>query len=248
MTNGYKNECEFAKSINNKKYCDLNDNLKRFIKFIFNDVKDNDILKCKRYKTRDKADVFIRLNNITRNISIKSGIGVSVHEEPINSFIDFLREMNFRKSIIEYLLLYHYGDLTIDGSGETRLFASDLKEKYEEEIKIMNKYFNHKNIIKSFVIRCLFEGTNCKNKADYIYYGNPLDGVYASKEELINYFCNNKASEIKSPHFSCITYQNWNRNIARNPKLESHRYYCQFKWPTIIDDLKKIRENNNLCN
>ena len=244
MTKGYKNECDFAKSINNKKYSELNDNIKTFIKFIFNDIKDNDILVCKRYKTYDKADVYIRLNNIIKNISIKSGIRVSVHAEPINSFVDFLQKMNFRKSIIEFLLLYHYGDFTLDGSGKIRLPASELKERYEKEIKIMNKYFNHKNIIKKFVIRCLFEGISKQNQADYIYYGNPLNGIYASKEELINYFCNNKAGEIKAPHFSSITYQNWNRNIIYNPKLESHRYYCQFKWPSIIEDLKKIREIN----
>ena len=93
------------------------------------------------------------------------------------------------------------------------------------------------------ILRCLFEGINKKNIADYIYYGSTVEGVYASKDEIIKYMCNNMANEIIAPHFSYLIYQNWNRNIVYNIKLESHRYYCQLKWPSISEDLKKISEN-----
>ena len=245
MTKGYQNEVNFVKAINNKKYRNLNPNMKEFVRFIFNDIKDEDIIECKRYRTYDKADVYIKLNNTIKNISIKSGTRVSVHAETINSFVIFLNEINIRENIINYLLLYHFGDFTKDGTGNIRMPASELKEKYRREIKIFNKYVNYKNIIKKVIVRCLFEGTIKKNKADYIYYGNVLNGLYASKEEIINYFCDNKATEIISPHFSYLIYQNWNRNIIYNPKLENHRYYCQFKWPSIVEELTKIRNIND---
>ena len=241
MTNGYKNECNLAKAINSKKYCNLCDNLKGFVKFIFNDVKENDILYCKRYRTYDKADLYIKLNDQIKNISVKSGYRVSVHAEKINSFVSFLKRININENIIDYLLLYHYGDNTLDGNGSTRLPAKELKELYSKEIKIFNKYMNHRNIIKKIVIRCLFGGTTEKNTADYIYYGSLEDGLYASKDEIIEYFCNNKTPEILAPHISYLIYQNWNRNLGYNKKLESHRYYCQFKWPSIEADLQKIR-------
>lgn len=241
MTKGYKNEIDFTVAINRKKYCKLDNNMKEFIKFVFNDIKDDDVLESGRYGTYDKADVFIKLNNTTKNISIKSGMRVSVHAEEINDFVSFLKSIKINEKIIDYLLLYHYGDFTTDGTGNVRLPAKELKDKYEKEIRIFNKYVNYKNIIKKVVIRCLFEGASGENSADYIYYGYPPNGMYASKEELIDYFCSNRAPEIIAPHFSYLIYQNWNRNIVYNPKLESHRYYCQFKWPTIEDDLKKIR-------
>lgn len=241
MTKGYKNECDFADSINNKRYCDLCDNMKEFIKFIFNDIKDDDVLECKRYCSYDKADVYIKLNNVIKNISIKSGLRVSVHAEKIDSFVKYLKTMNIKEDIIKYLLLYHYGDFTLNGTGSVRVPAKELKEKYEREIKIFNKYVNYKNIIKKVIIRCLFEGTTKKNIVDYIYYGYVPNGIYASKEEVIDYLCNNRAPEIIAPHFSYLIYQNWNRNITYNPKLESHRYYCQFKWPSIEEDLQNIR-------
>jgi len=243
MTNGYKNECAFAKAINKKKYKNLSEKYKEFIKFIFNDIKANDILECKRYMTTDKADVYIKLNDVIKNISIKSGIRVSVHAERIESFTKFLKDIHINEHIINYLLMYHYGDFTLDGSGITRLPAKDLKERYEKEIRIFNKYVNYKSIIKKIIQRCLVEGTSRVNTADYIYYVD--ENLYASKEEIIDYMSNNKAQDIIAPHFSYLIYQNWNRNIIYNPKLESHRYYCQLKWPSIIDDLKIIRLNNS---
>ena len=244
MTNGYQNEVNFAAEINKKKYCDLNDNMKNFIKFIFNDVKNDDVLECKRYKAKCKADVYIKLNNVIKRISIKSGMRVSVHAEPINDFILFLKSINISNNILKYLLLYHYGDFTTDGSGNVRLSASELKERYENEIRIFNKYVNYRNIIKKVIIRCLFNGKSNINTADYIYYGYVPNGIYASREEIIDYFCNNIVSTIKAPHFSYLIYQNWNRNIIYNTKIESHRYYSQFKWPTIEEDLIKIRNKN----
>ena len=68
-----------------KKYCDLNNNIKKFIKFIFENIKDDDIFECKRYRTFDKADVYIKLNGVIKNISLKSGIRVSVHAEKIET-------------------------------------------------------------------------------------------------------------------------------------------------------------------
>lgn len=244
MTKGYKNEIDFAVAINRKKYCELDENMKKFIKFIFNDIKEDDVLECRRYKMKHKSDVYIKLNGVIKNVSIKSGIRVSVHAEPINDFVKFLKEVKISCNIINYLLLYHYGDFTTNGSGNVRISASELKEKYKREIQIFNKYVNHKNIIKKVITRCLFEGSSGKKVADYIYYGYVPNGIYASRNEIINYFCNNRATEIIAPHFSYLIYQNWNRNIIYNPKLESHRYYCQLKWPSIQEDLIKIRSEN----
>ena len=76
------------------------------------------------------------------------------------------------------------------------------------------------------------------------YYGNEKNGIWASKEETINYLINHKCLHIKTIHFSALTYQNWCRNINKNAKSESHRNYIQIKWFSIVSDLQKIRSNN----
>lgn len=43
---GTDNEKNIVKAIHDVKYCDLNDNLKKFVKEIFPDVRNDDVLKA----------------------------------------------------------------------------------------------------------------------------------------------------------------------------------------------------------
>mgnify|MGYP006990256997 CR=1 FL=1 len=53
--------------------------------------------------------------------------------------------------IIEFLK-YHYADGTIDGTGENRMTVAEYKEKYQQEIDLINKQFNNKD----FIIKIIF--------------------------------------------------------------------------------------------
>lgn len=43
---GFDNENFLIENLDNKRYIELNDNLKKFVKYINNDIQDNDILYC----------------------------------------------------------------------------------------------------------------------------------------------------------------------------------------------------------
>lgn len=43
---GFDNENLLIENLNNKRYIELNDNLKKFVKYINNDIQDNDMLYC----------------------------------------------------------------------------------------------------------------------------------------------------------------------------------------------------------
>ena len=245
MNKGIKKEFEFVNYINNKKINELNENMKGFLKFIFDNIEEEDIIKCEKIMSKDKSDVKITYKDESKCVSLKSGNGVSVHTESINHFVVFLKNININEKIINYFLLYFYGDSTINGCGQVRFSAEEAIDRYKKEISIFNKYVNHNNIIVSFSRRVLFEGLERNNCADYIYYGDVVNGLWASKEEIINYLISNKCMDIITPHFSCLTCQNWCRNIVYNKKMESHRYYIQVKWHSIKTDLKKIRDKNN---
>ena len=241
MNNGLKLEYDFVYSINNKKYRELNNNLKSFIKELYNDITEESILKCEKIKAKDKSDIKIIFEDKIKNISLKSGNSVSVHVESVLSFITFLNDISINKNIINYLLLYHYGDDTIDGSGNNRLSGDEVKLRYKREISIFNKYVNYKNILIKVINRVLFEGVNKNNIVDYIYYGNIEYGIWSSRFDLLNYFVNNKSMNLITPHFSSFTYQNWCRNVVYNKKMESHRYYVQIKWFSIVNDIEKSK-------
>lgn len=189
------------------------------------------------------------MDDKTKYISVKTGAQNSVHGEKLNGFIDFLHELHINKDVINYLLLYHFGDNTLDGSGNVRLTVDEIKLKYNMEIKRFNKYVSYNNILEKILNRFLFDGTtNNKYKADIIYYGNINYGIWGTKSEIIKYLVYNKCHYMKSIHFSSLTYQNWCRNINKYKKLEKHRYCIQIKWFSVVSDLQKIRKENDAIN
>lgn len=143
MNNGKQFELNFIRALNNKNYDELNENLKRFISFIFKDSNYDDKITCKKMQLYQKADVAIKIGTITKYISLKSGSQNSVHVEKIETFIKFLLDNNINKSIVDNLLMYHYGDDTLIGNGSLRYSAEELKVKYEKQIYDFNKYINY---------------------------------------------------------------------------------------------------------
>ena len=246
MNNGIKNETEIVNSINGKKFNELTDNLKSFIKFAFNKINNDDVITSSKIRSNSKADIKIEVNGSIKNISIKNGSENSIHSEKLDSFISFLQDLKIKPNIIDHLKFYHYGDGTTEGNGIRRLSAEEAKIEYSDKIRIFNKYVSYDNFLSKMIERFLFDGIKGKTQADIIYYGNSLYGVWASKEEILKYLLKNKSFYIKTIHFSKLTYQNYCRNINKNVKSEFRRKYIQIKWFSIVGDLQKIRDLNSI--
>lgn len=245
--NGKKIELEFVLKLNNHFYNELNLNLKKFIFFVFKDIDYTNKIYCKKLNNHQKADICISIGNITKYISLKSGNQNSVHVEKINDFKKFLTNEGINQTMINNLLLYHFGDNTLIGNGEKRYNAEECKIKYKKEIFKFNKYINDSKILTKIIERFLLIGINSSNKyVDVIYYGDIDIGIWCTNKELLN-FCNkHKSMFINTPHFSVFTYQNWCRNISLSKKSESHRNYLQIKWFSILSDINKIRKENDI--
>jgi len=244
MNIGLQNELNIIESLNGKKYCELNKNLKNFISFIFEDFDLNSYIYAEKIDNLQKADILIKVNNNEKYISIKTGSENSVHTEKLSNFISFLENKFVNINIINYLRLYHYGDGTINGSGEKRYSADESKIRLINEISRFNNYINHDNLLLDIINRFLFKGVKETNMiVDYIYYGNEYYGIWASREEIINFLLKNKCYYMKTIHFSSLTYQNWCRNINKKATSEKRRNYIQIKWFSIVSDLQKIRNH-----
>ena len=79
-TNGFQNETDIIGYLNESTYNSLNDNMKKFIKFLYPSVKDNDIVYAGSGINGQKPDMIINVNNDKKYISIKIGTGNSVHQ------------------------------------------------------------------------------------------------------------------------------------------------------------------------
>ncbi len=241
-TSGFQNETDLIGALNNKSYSELNNNLKKFILFLFPQVNNNDRINCYSGKVGQKPDIIIEINNSKKNISVKKGSGNSVHQEDINLFMDFLTTLDISEEAKIELLKYHWGDGTSDGSGKIRVSSAEYKSEHQKEIDLINSELNKKEPLTKLITRVLFKGKSDDfSEADAVYYGTIDKGLWATKEEIINYFLNNRF-DLNSIHFGPLTYQIWNRCLNFNPNTENRRNVMQVKWGSLEKDLLIIEK------
>jgi len=242
-SDGFANETEIINYINNKQYFDnLNDNMQDFISFLF---ECDDLSGCRMYASKPtgtvKPDIAIRIDNVTKYISVKKGAGNSVHQEQLVQFVSFLDVCGVSEHIINYLKEFHYGDGSTDGNGGDRIRASQWQAQNLSKIIQINAALNTPNMLLESLNRFLFVG-NLPNApvVDIVYHGNIEHGLWASREEIIEFLIPNQ-NNATTVHFSNLTYQVWNRNLNYNPNTAGRRHVMQIKWASMTDDLINIK-------
>lgn len=251
---GFSNEENIANYLNNQKFFNLNENMQNFLCFIFErQISANETilsdLTQKIEGKNPKPDIWIKISNEIKLVSVKEGSGNSVHQEPFKDFCKFLEDINVSEETVNHLKLYHYGDDTLDGNGEARLSTSDIKTKYQSKILSVNTELNSPDTLIKILYRVLFAGVFKKPIiVDAVYHGSVDNGVYANREEIIDYLIDNaNVSEMSGIRFSELTYQPWTRDQHRTAAHPERRYVMQVKWGSMTNCIRTIarRRNNN---
>lgn len=146
----------------------------------------------------------------------------------------------FNDETLDDLKKFHYGDGTTNDSGKTRYSAADCKKIYSAEIARLNNSFNNWDKLKLFLDRFLFVGNVGTTTTDMVYHGTIDEGLWASRDEIMNYIKNNSIS-ANALHFGPLTYQVWGRNEKGTAVHPDRRYVMQVKWGSITKDLQSIR-------
>ena len=188
MNYGYQNEKDFVELFNNKYYHKLDDNSKKFLKKLFNEVIDNDeTIKSWKNKNVQKTDIFIKYKNYIKNISLKCGNGNSIHNEKIQEFKNYLEKLNIPYKIIDKYVSYHYG-YKKDESGKTdfsiQLSSEEYKKFYQNELDLFNKTINKTRIIVDMIDRFIIRGTNSDYDIDALICGTINDYVWILKHDI----------------------------------------------------------------
>ncbi|MBQ2645691.1 hypothetical protein IJG14_08995 [bacterium] len=243
MNDGFVNENILAKYINNHKFNEYNTNIKSFLKFLF----DSNLKPALPFKAEQKAgqikpDIVIKHNGIQKFISIKKGSGNSVHQEKIEVFFPYVESIIGRREL-NNLKIFHYGDDSINDTGAIRYNAVECKTRYQKEIRELNNSFNTWAHLTKFLDRFLFIGNISSIAVDAVYHGTISAGLWASREEIIDYIRENNF-DVNAVHFGPLSYQVWGRNEKRTAKYPDRRYVMQIKWGNLANDLKNIRERN----
>jgi len=239
---GFDNETRIMAYLNCKKYSELNNNMKAFIKDLAGErIGDKDTICCCKKGGAKKGDIGVLIKEKVYNVSIKSGSGNSVHQEPVEDFIKFLKsDYSITQSLANDIRLFIWGDGTTDGSGEkgSRVGRQKLKTNYAVQIKNLNKFFseNRKELIRRFVVSGKTRGSDI----DYLYYGKIDSGFWASSSKVVEWLSNDQAARRNAVSVGRLTFQAWNRNVNGGDKSEHKRGQIQLKWGAVGKDLEKI--------
>lgn len=241
---GVKNEYDFVNCLNNKEVKDLNPLFYMMIKDLYKDIKNSDIIKCYKNENLEKTDIYIEINGIKKEISIKMGVKNSVHVEGISSFIHFLIQNNVdRDSVIAYLK-YHYADGTISGKGIKRLSAKEYKMNNQDEIDQINMQFCSEKLLVEATKRFVLKGRNNFSNVDLIIHGTVNDFLWITKEDVVKKILSKKADYSSAVHFGPLTCQPMDRCLNYNSRYEKKRFCVQIKWYNLVDDIIENMNDN----
>lgn len=241
MNYGITTELKIINSYNNKKFSELNLFQRKIILTMFPRVKEEDIILCKKFKNSiSKPDIVFYVGGEVIYVSVKSGSADGMHIEQIRTFILFLRKLGISIKTQKILLLYHYGDGTLDGSGKKRMLHNEIAYKYKDLIEFANDELKAPEIVLACLIRFVFKGSSKMGKPiDYIFFGDETYGVLCSKNDLTNFVLSRNYSHLSTMHVGPLTIQPYLRDINNISKHKYKRDMVQIKWRYLLTDLQK---------
>ncbi len=245
ISQGYLNEIEIVKELNNKKITEINYLYQNMIEKLYGVVQRDTKIYAKINFGKKKYDFVIYINNIPKYISVKKGSKNSFHTESIKKFIIFLKECKIPQEIINKYIHFHYGEDYEEGYKRV-MNSAEYKLKYQGNIDQVNIYFNKNSFIENALYRFVLQGTNRNEKI--------IDGVLSGTKDVFEFYSRNdiirivefhKNKKSTGVHFSCLFIAPHNRCINNNLKYYDARNSIQVKWYNVFDDymLMKMQES-----
>ena len=245
MQKGRNVEEAIIKSYDNKIFKQLNEFQKEIIKELFGDVTNYDVIEAGSLSEMYKPDIYLKIEDKIKYISIKSGRSDSIHFEGIKSFILFLRSKGISLRTQKIILLFHYGDGTIDGTGEKRYEFNKIIEKMGDLLDEANEELDNKELITDLMYRFVFRGFRDDEPCvDMLYFGDENYGEYATRDNIIKYVVNKRYIHIKTLHVGPMTVQPYLRDVLRKSKHPEKREQIQVKWHYLLTDIQYV--NNKI--
>ncbi len=242
---GLVREREFVAMFDGKKYIELSRHAQNLFAMMFKDFNHDEIIIAKQIDGFKKADVYLEIGGIRKNLSLKSGKSVFAHSENNQTFVTYLSSLGISSKSINSLLLYLYGDGTIDGSGQKRMEYQDIMVKYQKEISDANYELNCNkyNVIKT-VRKCLFDDFDYHHDlgVDYIYHGDTHFGVLVSMKQIVHYLNTRSFHFYKNLHIGPLLIRPEARYVDGKTRHEHKRHQIQLYWPKMSEDLYYISQ------
>ena len=245
----YKEE-EMALLFNGKKYEELSNNSKTIIRNMFGHIRNDSIIECKRVDGFMKPDLVFTINGESHYLSMKSGSNGIVHQENIFNLCDHLKTIGISKYTIDTILLFHFGDGTLDGTGKKRYPYKDVVHSLRKRIDYANKELNsNRRFVLHMVNRFIFKGTKDDNiQAEYVYHGDDEYGIIASRKQILMHTKMHKYEYLDNLHIGPLIMHPHARYVNGPIKSQKKRNTIEMHWANYFETLRKITTRYNSGN
>ena len=237
-------EVEVIQSLNGKKVKELSNNLRNLMTPLYGFLDEEEIVQCYKIEDFIKPDFVTVYKGEKKYISMKSGRAESVHQESISNFIAFLRSQDISQRTLETILLYQYGDGTIDGTGKQRYEYNKLRLKLDARIQDANRELNrNKEFIMKVIERCMFVGTLANAiPIDCIYFGDYRYGVVATTNQIEKHIYRKNWNWMNNLHIGPLQLRPHARYVGKEIKNPESREKVECYWANFASDIDFISE------
>ena len=243
---GLRKEEEIVLALDNKRVDELKQNFRYLLREMFGPLDDNEVVHANLVGGYQKPDFYIEYKYRRIFVSMKSGGAKIVHQEKLETFIEFLKEKGVSKTCIEIFLLHHFGDGTTDGTGDERLSYSELQYRYKDKIRWFNKEVNvDKDLVAAVIDRCVFTGSQPGNiPADCIYFGDKNYGSICSREQVRKHMFWKSWLYMDNLHIGPLQFRPHARLLEKRENEEG-RMKVDAWWANLEADISFISERYN---
>ena len=240
--NGYMREDEMIYHLDQKLVSELSPASRTMMEEMFGYLDNNETIRCVKADEYLKPDVLITYQGKTKGLSLKSGKSETLHKESVKTLIPFLRELGVSKRTLQTILLFQFGDGTLDGTGKERIPTDKLKYLLCDRIIEANTELNKDvEFILKVADRVMFDGIDDQSeKAAAIYHGVYDDGVIVTKTQFVKYIKYRTWNHYDSLHIGPLFFRPHARYINKPIKHEEYRFRIEFHWPRLVEDMYYI--------
>ncbi|MCQ2087702.1 MAG: hypothetical protein MJZ37_06520 [Bacilli bacterium] len=227
---GLKNEKDIIDYLNEKRFKDLNEKWKNHIKHMFPFVIEKDLIHCSHYEDQNgKPDIVITVRHTNMYVSIKTGKKCSMHQEPIETFLAFLKKKGVSDRTLKIIKFYQYGETEKLNNNGRPFTPKELEEKFKDYFTEASKDLDKLEIIDAVIFRSILKGCVLKRyKVNYLYYGNLETGYLLSEEDIYSLVLQYRNHDKTAIHFGGLNLQ-----PARRERSNIKYHDIRIKWPIL---------------
>ena len=235
--NGFQNEIQLIETINSIPFANLSAAFKNVLKKMNKGIIPKN-MSAKKIGGKAKPDILIKLDSNVVYVSVKKGTGNSVHQEKLETFIPFVKNLGASDEITRAIELFTWSDGTVDGSGKVteRKYIKEMANEYPSELKLIQSFFN--SYKKRLIHRFITTGIYNYDKVTHLIYGD-INNIYAAPIAKVESFLSSQDTNA-SISVGKLSFQAWNVVKNGNPNTENRRGQIQLKWGGLKKDILEI--------